>query len=106
MIPKHLSINYQNKDELRNEFLKKVVILHPDKNKDKSSVKNFCELMNEYELLKNGLENPHFYGKYKSNEKIICRCGDEYVIGNFNLDNKFIECNSCSCFIEIENINK
>lgn len=118
MIPKYLSINHTSPDELRKEFLRKVKILHPDSNNDKSAISKFCELMKEYEFLKSGLKSPHFYGKYKSDIAVVCRCGDTYDTKNieefenkgelkYNLidikrNSRFVECNSCSCFIELE----
>lgn len=87
------------KDEVKTQYIKRLLLVHPDRNggfRDK-----YLELRTEYERYTNGDldENPYSICSKLEADSLVCRCGGGYSTFHEKLGR--IECEYCSCFIEL-----
>ncbi|AFM98038.1 hypothetical protein KMI_07g12550 [Encephalitozoon hellem] len=90
-------------EEVRTRYLRKLIKIHPDRNKGNSA--EYTKLRDEYEKYIRGESfegDPYLVCNRAKAESVICRCGGKYKIHQ-EIDGR-VECEFCSCFIEIEEL--
>lgn len=85
-------------DEVRKQYIRRLLQVHPDRG---GSRDRYMELKTEYEKHLQGdvNENPYSICTKAEASSLVCRCG-----GRYNTDNEVlgkVECEHCSCFIEL-----
>jgi DnaJ-class molecular chaperone len=97
------------REELRKAYIGKAKETHPDRGGERDG-RAFQRVREAYEallgsLLKGETEQERYEDPYEvasmervlSGEEVICRCGEKYEITGLGI----VECNGCSCFIEV-----
>ncbi|ADM11283.1 uncharacterized protein Eint_031410 [Encephalitozoon intestinalis ATCC 50506] len=90
-----------SKEEVRMKYLKRLLLIHPDRSK--GDINEYIKLRESYEKYERGEEYeevPYFVCNRDDIGSIVCRCGGKYKV--LNEENSRVECEFCSCFIEIE----
>lgn len=91
------------KEEVRIRYLRRLIQIHPDRNKGNGA--EYTRLRDAYEKYIRGEifeGEPYLVCNRTDAESAICRCGGKYKI--FHEADGRIECEFCSCFIEIEEL--
>ncbi|CAD26293.1 hypothetical protein [Encephalitozoon cuniculi GB-M1] len=90
-----------SKGEVRARYLRKVLQIHPDRSKGDGD--GYMRLVNAYERYARGEEPdsiPYLICSRAHVDSVACRCGGTYK-ASYEMHGR-VECEFCSCFIEIE----
>lgn len=111
-------------EEIRKAYKSLVLVSHPDRNKDTHN--EFLSISKAWEILSDPEKRKHydanvefealqsfaisdniFIGDFdidkEGNYIFICRCGDEYVLSQEDVDYlmRYVPCSGCSLYIEV-----
>jgi hypothetical protein len=86
--------------EVRERYLRRLIELHPDRNGGASA--QYLQLREAHERYASGEIDENCYMLCSREEAggILCRCGAKFVADNERMGR--IDCDFCSCFVEIQ----
>lgn len=87
------------RSDVRRQYVRRLLSVHPDRSS--GSREKYAELVREYERYMGGEtdENSYCVCSRAQAESLVCRCGGLYRV--VHGDSGRIECEYCSCFIEV-----